>query len=179
MTGADRSPVGDAKQVLTREAGRAVLRMPVPEKFPGDYSIRITSKPAGATLGSTETLRVVVPRPPSGGFLAGQPLLFRRGPFSGAGWQPAGDLRFRRQERVRVEVAILGSAASAEVKLLDRNGKPLPLPVTTATREEGGRQIVSGEVTLAPLTTGDYVLEVTLPQGQATYKSLAAFRIIP
>jgi len=109
----------------------------------------------------------------------GQPLLYRRGPFSGPGWRAAGDPRYRRQERVKVEVPVVGTFTSAQVQLLDRNGKPLAnIPVATATREENGQKIVSGEVTLAALTTGDYVLETSIQQGQVMRKVLAAFRII-
>ena len=51
---------------------------------PGTYDVRMTSKAAGATLGTTETLRVVVPERVRGeGPLVGQPSLFRRGPYTG------------------------------------------------------------------------------------------------
>jgi hypothetical protein len=180
VTDAEKAVVGEAKQSLSREARSAILRIPLPATLPGDYAIRVTSKPAGAMLGSTETLRVVVPRLADDALRPGQPLLYRRGPFSGPGWQAAGDPRYRRQERVKVELPVLGSFTSAQVQLLDRNGKPLSnIPVVSATREQNGQKIVSGEVTLAPLTTGDYVLETTIQQGETTQKVLAAFRIIP
>lgn len=179
VTGADKSTVGQANETLKREARSVLLHIPTPEKLPADYAIRVTSKPAGAMLGSTETIRVVVPKPGEG-LNYGQPLLYRRGPFSGTTWQVAGDPRYRRQERVKVEIPVLGSFTSAGVVLLDRNGTPLSnIPVVSATREENGRKIVSGEVTLAPLTTGDYVLETTIKQGETTQKVLAPFRIIP
>lgn len=180
VTAADKSSVGVVTQLLKRDARSLIARVPLPATLPGDYAIRVTSKPAGATLGSTETLRVVVPRPANDALLYGQALLYRRGPFSGPGWQAAGDPRYRRQERVKVEVPVLGTFTSAQVQLLDRNGKPLSnVPVVSTTREENGQKIVSGEVTLAPLTTGDYVLETSIQQGQVTQKIVTAFRIIP
>jgi VWFA-related protein len=181
ITGADKTPLGEPRQVtLKRDQRSTLIRIQVTAPLPGDYAIRITAKPVGAPLGSTESLRVVVPKPPAEGLVPGQPVLFRRGPFSGAGWQPTADARYRRQERVRVDVPVLGAFTSSEVQLLDRNGTPLAsIPVTAATRDENGQKIVSAEVTLAPLTTGDYLVEVTLKQGDTTQKVLAPFRIVP
>jgi hypothetical protein len=121
-----------------------------------------------------------VPKWPAPGTLAiGQPVLFRRGPFTGSAFVAAGDLRFRRQERVKVEVTVLGPVTSSEVRLLDRAGNPLGVPVASASREENGATVVSGEVALAPLGAGDYVLETTITQGATTQKVLAAFKIVP
>ena len=177
----DKASLENSKQVLTREARSFVLRVPVPPgQSAGDYSLRITTKPVGVSLGSTETLHVVVPKWPAPGMLAiGQPVLFRRGPFTGSAFVAAGDLRFRRQERVKVEVTVLGPGTSSEVRLLDRAGNPLGVPVASASREENGATVVSGEVALAPLGAGDYVLETTITQGATTQKVLAAFKIVP
>jgi len=142
--------------------------------------VRLTSKPVGATLGTTETVRVVLPPTPGAGSVAiGQAVLYRRGPFSGPNWLPAGDLRFRRQERVKAEFFVTGPMASSSVRLLDRSGNPLGVPVVAAEREENGGKVVSGEVILAPLTVGDYVFEATIVSGSTTHKVLAAFRIVP
>ncbi|HEY3384769.1 MAG TPA: VWA domain-containing protein [Vicinamibacterales bacterium] len=182
ITGPDKAALDGLQKLLTRDARSFLVQLPPTGGVtPGDYTLRISSKPAGTTLGSTETIRVVVPKPPvtSDAPVAGQPLLFRRGPFSGAGWVAAGDLRFRRQERVKVEVPLIGAFGAAEVRLLDRAGNPLNLPVTLSRREEEGVTVVGGEVTLAPLSSGDYVLETTITQGPNTQKVLAAFRIVP
>ena len=123
---------------------------------------------------------MIVPAAASGGGpLLGQPSLFRRGPFTGPDWAPVADLRFRRQERVKIEAAIVGSAEPASARLLDRTGNPLPLPVVSSERQEGGARIVSGEVALAPLAAGDYILEVSVGSGSAARRALAAFRIVP
>jgi hypothetical protein len=142
--------------------------------------VRVTTKPAGAALGTTETLHIVVPKWPAAGATAvSQPTLFRRGPFSGPGWIAAGDVRFRRQERVKVEVSVSGPMTGSSVRLLDRAGHPLGVPVTASEREEHGARIVTGEAILAPLSAGEYLLEATITQGDTTQKVLAAFRIIP
>ena len=180
VTGPEKKPVGEVRQVLTREARSA--RIAIPAEGPlaaGEYSIRVSSKPVGATLGSSEMIRVTVPDATAAGpLVTGHPALSRRGPFSGAGWQPAGDLRFRRQERVRADVAVLGAVTGSSARLLDRNGNLLNVPVVSAEREENGRRVVSAELTLAPLAAGDYLLETTLEQQGTTKKVLAAFRIV-
>jgi VWFA-related protein len=181
VTAPDKANLSSIQKTLTREARSFTVRVPVPPgQTAGDYTVRVSSKPAGTTLGSTETLHVVLPkRPATGALAASQPLLFRRGPFTGPAWLAAGDLRFRRQERVKVEVSVTGAMASSAVRLLDRAGNPLSLPVTASERDENGATIVSGEVTLAPLSVGDYLLETTIVQGTTTLKVLAAFRIVP
>lgn len=182
VTNLEKKVVGQGTERITRE-GRAFLWRLTPEQgmVPGDYAVRITAKPAGAMLGTTETLRILVPKPPGEeSFAAGQPLLLRRGPFTGTAWLPAGDPRYRRQERVKVEVPVAGSLTSAETKLLDRFGKPLStIPVVSSDRQENGLRLVGGEVTLAPLAAGDYILETTLTQGDRIEKIVVAFRIIP
>ncbi len=181
VTAPDRTTLETLRQTLTRDARSFDVHVAVPAgQTAGDYSVRITTKPAGAALGTTETLHVVLPKWPAAGATAvSQPLLFRRGPFTGPEWIAAGDVRFRRQERVKVEVGVTGPMSASAVRLLDRAGHPLGVPVTASERDERGTRIVSGEVTLAPLSAGDYVLETTITQGDTTQKVLVAFRIVP
>lgn len=181
VTAPNRATLDTLHQTLTRETRAFQVRLPVPAgQTAGDYEVRLTTKPAGTVLGSTEVVHIVVPKWPAAGTTAiGQPALFRRGPFTGPAWVPVGDLRFRRQERIKVEVSVTGAMTGSAVQLLDRAGRPLPIPVTAAERDESGARIVSGEAVLAPLGTGDYVLEVSIKQGETTQKVLAAFRIVP
>jgi VWFA-related protein len=180
VTGSDKATVHEAQQALKREQRSALVRVPLPDTLPGDYAVRVSSRPAGATLGTTETLRIVVPRLQPESLVLGQPLLYRRGPFTGPIWQVAGDPRYRRQERVKVEMAALGAVTATTTQLLDRNGKPLAnIPVASGTRDENGLAIVFAEVVLAPLTTGDYVLETTIKTATAESTVRTAFRIIP
>ena len=178
----DKTPLeGSTQKTLTKDARGFSLRVSAgPSATAGEYTVRITTKPAGTSLGSTETIRVFVPKAPSADTpAAGQPMFYRRGPFSGPNWQPAGDLRFRRQERVRVEVPLVGDVTSTAVRLLDRTGNPLGIPVTAAERVENGVKFVTGEVVLAPLSAGDFVLEISYTFGSTTQKALASFRIVP
>jgi VWFA-related protein len=181
VTGPSGSPVDGARQSLTRESRSFVVRLPAAGVVgPGTYDVRLTSKAAGATLGTTETLQIVVPRvSPGAGPLIGQPAVFRRGPYTGADWTPVADLRFRRQERVRIEAAVVGTSEPATARLLDRAGNPLPLPVVASERQEGGARVVAADVALAPLTAGDYLLEIAVGSGPSARRAVAAFRIIP
>jgi VWFA-related protein len=181
VTAPDKTSLESSKQIVTRETRSFVVRVPVPAgQSAGEYALRITTKPVGNSLGSTETIRVAVPARPAAGTLAiGQPILFRRGPLTGPAWAVAGDLRFRRQERMRVEMSVVGPMTSSEARLLDRTGNPLSLPVTTSVRDENGAKTVSCELVLAPLGVGDYVIEATVSQGATTQKVLTAFRIVP
>ena len=181
VKGPGGSIIDAVRQTLTRESRSFVVRLPAAGAIgPGAYDVSLTSKAASTSPGITQTLQVTVPAAASGGgLLLGQPSLFRRGPFAGLEWAPVADLRFRREERVRIEAAIVGAAEPASARLLDRTGSPLPLPVASSERQEGGARIVSGEVALAPLTAGDYILEIAVGSGSAARRALAAFRIIP
>ncbi len=110
--------------------------------------------------------------------IPGQALLFRRGPFSGPGFQPAADLRFRREERVRVDVPLAAPVDSVSARVLDRRGGTLAVPATALQREEKGVRLASAEVNLAPLTSGDYLVEVSVKRGANHERVLTAIRIV-
>jgi hypothetical protein len=59
--------------------------------------------------------------------------------------------------------------------LLDRTGAPLPVAVTTATRDEGGVVWATVDLALAPLAPGDYVIRVEV-DGE---ESVTAIRVVP
>ena len=62
-------------------------------------------------------------------------------------------------------------------RLLDRTGKPLAVPVTTAVRDEAdGSRWQTVQLALAPLAAGDYVIELA---GGAGRSVLVAFRVVP
>ena len=181
VRGPDGSVIDAVRLTLTRESRSFLVRLPAAGAVgPGAYDVSLTSKAASTSPGTTQTLQVTVPAAASGGGpLLGQPSLFRRGPYAGPDWAPVADLRFRRQERARIETAIVGAAEPASARVLDRTGSPLPLPVVSSERREAGARIVSGDVALAPLTAGDYILEISVGSGSAERRALAAFRIVP
>jgi hypothetical protein len=78
-----------------------------------------------------------------------------------------------------MEVAIVGPFDSFTMKLLDRNGNALNVPVVPSERIEEGARVIAGEVTLAPLAAGDYIIEATIDQGGGkSQKVVGAFRVI-
>jgi hypothetical protein len=98
----------------------------------------------------------------------------RRGPATANKEVPTADLRFRRSDRLKVEVPSAVDVTSA--RLLDRTGKAMAaIPVAANTRSTpDGMKWATAEVQLAPLAPGDYVLEVVAGET----RTMAAFRIV-
>ncbi len=173
--------VATTQAKLAPGARALLVRVPADRALPsGDYIVRIEARPPDGTPAS-EVLRVSVPA----AMTCGEPLLYRRSPYGGLGWQPVGDLRFRRQDRLRVEVPVAGSAGTPAVRLLGRTGVPIPLPIAVtdspvegAGAQAGPRSIV-GEFALAPLAAADYVLEISFTVNGQPQKLFTAFRIVP
>jgi hypothetical protein len=148
----------------------------------GEYVVRVRVRGAErSTADIIEQVRITVPPPPGPAAEAppGDPVVLRSGPFTGKAFQPTADARFRRAERLRVDVAVAGSAPTVSARLLDRKGQPLALPVATAVRDETYLRIASAELALAPLALGDYLVEVSLQRGSRRDKVVVAVRIVP
>lgn len=135
---------------------------------PGEYTMRVRSQTPSAS--ETTSVPVVL----AGASQASSAVFIRRGPTTGNKPQPTADLRFRRSERLRVEVPSTSDVTGAE--LLDRTGKPIAaIPVSAATRTDpDGTKWATGELALAPLAPGDYIVE--LDAGDT--RLMAAFRIV-
>jgi VWFA-related protein len=137
----------------------------------GDYVLRVGARAAQASIPSLEVLRFAVP--PSPGAIGA--LFVRRGPTTGNKEVPTADLRFRRSEQVRVEIPTIETDAGT-ARLLDRSGKPLAVPVVAAVRADpDGSRWMTGQVALAPLAPGDYVIELS----SGSNRMLSAFRVVP
>jgi VWFA-related protein len=193
MTSSDRKLVATGESRLAPGARSVLLRLPDRATLPpGDYTVVVKARSGGSAL-ITESIAVALPAPGSPVSL-GDPALFRRGPFSGPGWQPVGDVRFRRQERIQVRVAVTGAASlaqedTAEVHLLGRNGEAIDVPIEVSPGSAPARPddpgtradvpAVIGTLSLAPLAPADYVLQVALTHGGARQERFVAFRIVP
>ncbi|MEO7157574.1 MAG: VWA domain-containing protein [Vicinamibacterales bacterium] len=103
----------------------------------------------------------------------------RRGPSTGLAYVKTTEPRFRRTERLRLEVPIPVGATNPAGRILNVQKHALPLRVTYSHQETNGRTVGIADVSLAPLAVGEYALEVSYDiNGQrqgATYE----FRIIP
>ena len=135
---------------------------------PGEYTVRLRARGGPSSTATNETVDVVLAASP----VAHGVVFVRRGPATANREMPTADLRFRRSEQLRVEVPAPEGAATA--RLLDRTGKALAIPVTAAMREESdGSRWLTGQLALAPLAPGDYIIELA----NGPMRTLAAFRI--
>ena len=174
----DGRTLASASGKLSAAARSCLIRFADVPLAPGEYLARV--KAQWSVLTTTEQVRISVPDgSPGAATVLGQPIVFRRGPYTGAGFQPTADLRFRRAERIRVDVPLAGPVDAVAAQLLDRKGQPLPVPVTAAQREEAGQRSATAELTLAPLGPGDYLIEMAVRRGDKTEKVLTAIRIVP
>jgi VWFA-related protein len=151
--------------------GERIIRMDVPlaaGQAAGDLRVQVRVTGTGSLARFTDATNV---RVDEGAPRWGAPLGLRRGPTTGTAYVPTADLRFRRQERVRVELASPRDAVTAA--LVDRKGKPLEVPVRVdpATAEKA----LTAEVSLAPLAAGDYAIVLTLGEAHLA----VPVRVIP
>jgi VWFA-related protein len=143
----------------------------------GEFVVRVRRDARSEGVPETPvTARVKVPADPSG--LIGSPLVFRapaaRAPFV-ATVQP----RFRRTERLRVVLPVGAGVEAVSAQLLDRRGQALPVPLSFAIGADGPVRAAVGELQLAPLSVGDYVVQCEASAGPARVRTLVAFRIVP
>jgi hypothetical protein len=149
-----------------------IALMPAAAIGPGDYTISVRTRATSRLASSTEMVPLALPAPPA---VYGS-VLVRRGPFTGLKEVPTADLRFRRSERLRVEIPAPPAGAAPAARLLDRTGKPMAVPVNASTRDDAdGTHWITGEVVLYPLGPGDYIVEITA----GGIRSLTPFRIVP
>ena len=138
---------------------------------PGDYQVQLRAKGTTASLGAMESVRVSVATAP----VSMGAVVLRRSMTTGNQPMATADLRFRRTERIIVEVPTTSTDAGT-AQLLNRSGQAMPIPVTTAIREDpDGSRWRTAQLVLAPLGVGDYVIELSA----GTEKTLTAFRVMP
>jgi len=156
------------------------------ESAAGEFTVRVRAEGFG-----TGTVRVTLPPAPD----AGGAILLRRGPTTGNKDVPTADLRFRRNERLRVDLPFgspdagglaqgrpAADASTGTARILDRTGKALPIPLTATVRDDrDGSRWQSTELALAPLAPGDYLIELAIGSGGAgtDKRTLVAFRVVP
>ena len=170
----------DGAQVATRSveipkgsASLVVAAHDTAPLAPGDYLVRVTLHPAGQqSLAYTDTARFTVRAPAA---VAGEPVMRRRGPQTGLQYVETADPRFRRNERLRLELPT-SATEPATARLLDRLGAPLRVPADVSMRDDpsGTFRWIVVDVSLAPLAAGDYLVETT----QAGVAQLTAIRIV-
>jgi hypothetical protein len=114
-------------------------------------------------------------RPASGPHVfVGDPAAYRGAASPRIPLQPAPGFVFRRTERLHVEWPALKAVDEHIARLLDRNGRPLPLVVALTVQADK----IAADLNLAPLGEGDYVIELTAGANGQVEKQLLAFRVV-
>ncbi len=174
---------GGATQTITAAFGpgqRSVAIVgPETRLEPGRYSIRAEVKPKASRAPVQVTTFVTVP--PASAEVGTGAVALRRGPSTGLAYVPTADPRFRRTERLRIEVPLMAEGFTPTAKLLTREGQPMPLIVSYSARVDEATQMRLGvaEVVLSPLAEGEYVLQISLEKGGKTEEITYGFRIVP
>lgn len=139
----------------------------------GRYVVRAELMPRTSRLALNVSAPATVPD--ENAIVGADVLASRRGPSTGLAYVPTADQRFRRTERLRVELPLMTEGVAGTGRVLTREGQALPLVVAYSTTPTAG----IADVTLAPLTTGEYVLELTLTKDATTATVAYGFRIVP
>lgn len=144
----------------------------------GRYSVRAELTARGARMPIQVTTFATVPAEAVD--VGTGALALRRGPSTGLAYVPTADPRFRRTERLRVEVPLSSDGFTGTGRLLTREGQPTPLVVSFTTRvdEKSQQQFGVAEVVLAPLAEGEYVIEMSLAKNAKTDVVSYGFRLI-
>ena len=112
--------------------------------------------------------------PPSG-TLVGEAVAYRAAAHTAM--RPVAGFEFRRNERIRAEWPVLAALDRREVRLLDRNGRPLPVDLPLS--EDAARHALVLEMSLSGIGQGDYLIELTAASGGTQEQRLLAIRIKP
>jgi len=142
----------------------------------GELVVRTRVKPAADGLPVSDTIRLTTSPDGDG---PGVPVLLRRGLTTGVRYVPTADKQFRRTDRVRLELPSADGVAAASAEILDRSGKPVNIPVTTAVRSDGPLTWATAEVSLAPLAAGDYALRLKTERAGRSSEVVTGFRVVP
>jgi VWFA-related protein len=170
VTGAAGEAVGEATGAIEPGARGVTVRVPVTGDGPWHVS---ASAIAGAqSVDDRADVRVA---PVS---LLGAPLLYRATPSPRSVLRPVADFQYRRTERAHVEWPMAKPLDQRTARVLDRRGQPLPLGATVTERDVDGKPQLAVDVNLAPLSEGDYLIEVTAGAGTITDQKIVAIRVV-
>jgi VWFA-related protein len=178
LTAEDGVKLADVSQPIPPASRAVSVQLPDVPLAPGEFTLRLRLKPASGGLPFQDTIRFTVPE---GTASVGPARVLRRGPTTGNQYVPTADLRFRRTDRIRVDVPVLGAFEQVTAEVLDRNGRTLPLALESVRREdtEPSLQWASADLGLAPLAPGDYVVRTAIQQGSNRNETLTAFKVVP
>ena len=133
LTAEDGVTLADLTQPVPAPVRMVSVTLPDIPMGPGEYTLRLRLKPTSGGLPFMDTVHFTVA---DGGDLTGKPRLLRRGLSTGVQYVVTADPQFRRTDRVRVEIPLLGQVDGASGELLNKSGQVMPVPVAAATRRE-------------------------------------------
>lgn len=177
---------GEIRLLVSAGTGQAVDTKPIPPMRPGVVvrvpiegeggDVRIDARARATGTGPLSAADASVTLPPAPASLIGDVLSYRG---LARARMPAADGRYRRTERATIEAVLAGDAVPAGARLLDRAGKPLPVPVTSRLRVDAdGARWMTAELALAPLTDGDYVFELEVTRDAERERKLFAIKVV-
>jgi hypothetical protein len=166
----------------TLAPGARTFTLPAPpgvQLAPGRYVVRVELLPEGSRTPLHTTTDAFIPE--SDWLISSSGLTARRGPSTGLQYVPTADPRFRRTERIRLEVPRSAAEGEASARLLSRDGKPLNVSIALSERTDAasGQRMVIADLTLAPLAQGEYAVEIAVEQGDRRESATYAFRLVP
>jgi VWFA-related protein len=174
LAGADGAQVALQKMDVKPAEGAFTLQIPESGGVSaGDYTVRVRLRsPVDGELGLSDTARISLKDAAS----LGDAVVWRRGPSTGPQHLRTADPRFRRNERIRLELAT-SSAEPATARVIDRTGQPMPFPAEVSMRPDtaGTFTWVVVDLGLAPFGPADYAIEVS----QGLVRQMTSFRIVP
>ena len=152
------------------------LEMPAATSGTLDVRVRVVSD-EGTAEPLSEGVRIEL------GAEGPQTLMFRRGVTTGNRLLPAADPRISRTERLRLETPIGPGPRDGKPgtgRVLDRGGLATQVPVSVGerTEETTGQRWITADVNLAPLSPGDYVIEVTVAKEAGEERVLTPIRVV-
>nr|MDQ3071622.1 hypothetical protein [Acidobacteriota bacterium] len=165
---------GDVVETRAVEAGRAGVVVRVPVDAPGGAQVDVRAR--AATPGDRAAADAALTMPAPGAALIGDVIAYRG---VGRFVSPAADGRYRRTERATLEAPLAPGASAAGARLLDKLGNALNVPITAREKiDASGTRWIVAEAALAPLSDGDYLVEVEAMKDETRQRVLFAIRVV-
>jgi hypothetical protein len=162
----------EAIGAITAPERSTAIRVPLAAATGGPWKISVTVE-GGADPERTE----YVIEPATTATLIGDPQLFRANSSLRSPLWPVADFQFTRTERLHAEWRLRGDLDRRTARLLGRDGQPLAVPVTVTERDQNGSRVLALDISLAPLSAGDYVIEVVVGSGTSSETRHVPIRI--
>jgi len=173
VTGPNGEALGTSTGKIEASARGTVLKLPLNAAAAGPFRVNIKITGSSDALEDRVTIEPVGPGP-----LLGAPIVYRAAPGPRSPVRPVADFQFHRTERVHLELPELKPLDQRQARVLGKTGQPLAVTANVSEPPGNGDPILAIDVNLAPLSAGDYVIEVAVGAGAETEKRLIAFRVI-